>query len=70
MWVKGAGGVEYTLEYSGWIQSNDSPVDYIPLSKGLLRGDAGISLRYKRPVSEVIARRMINSLILAAISML
>lgn len=70
LWVEGEGGTEYRLEYSGWIAETDSPVDYIPLSKGLLRGDAGISLRYKRPVSEVIARRFSNSLILAALAIL
>lgn len=69
LWIEGQGGVEYTLEYSGWIQSSDSPVDYIPLGKGLIRGDAGISLRYKRPVSEIVARRTVNSLILAALAM-
>ncbi|MFZ5808764.1 MAG: ABC transporter permease [Chloroflexota bacterium] len=70
LWVEGEGGTEYRLEYSGWIAEMDSPVDYIPLSKGLLRGDAGISLRYKRPVSEVIARRFSNSLLLAALAIL
>ncbi|MEW5867810.1 MAG: ABC transporter permease [Chloroflexota bacterium] len=70
LWVKGEGGVEFTLEYSGWIQSTDSPVDYIPLNKGLLRGDAGISLRYKRPVAEVVSRRLTNSLILASFAFL
>jgi len=68
LWVEGEGGIEYRYEYSGWIAETDSPVDYIPLSKGLIRGDAGISLRYKRPVSEVIARRFVNSLILAALA--
>lgn len=68
LWVRGQGGLEYRLEYSGWIQATDSPVDYIPLSKGLLRGDMGISLRYKRPVAEVISRRFSNSLILASLA--
>jgi peptide/nickel transport system permease protein len=68
LWRQGEGGTEYTLEYSGWIEAADSPLDYIPLSKGLVRGDMGISLRYKRPVSEVIGRRMFNSLILAALA--
>ncbi len=70
LWMQGEGGVEYRLEYSGWIASTGSPVDYIPLSKGLIRGDMGISLRYKRPVSEIIARRFTNSLILASIAIL
>ena len=51
---KGAANVEYRLEYSGWVKTTDSPVDYIPVGKGLIRGDAGVSLRFKRPVAEVI----------------
>jgi len=70
LWVQGKGEVQYRLEYSGWIQSSDAPVDYIPLSKGLLRGDTGISLQYKRPVSEVIGRRIKNSAILALLAFL
>ncbi|MFZ5909181.1 MAG: ABC transporter permease [Chloroflexota bacterium] len=69
-WVKGQGGVEYRYEYTGWIAKTDSPVEYIPLSKGLLRGEAGISLRYKAPVAEIVARRMTNSFILAALAIL
>ncbi len=70
LWVAGEGGIEYRYEYSGWVQKTDSPTSYIPLTKGLLRGDAGISLRYKAPVSEVIGRRITNSLILASFAIL
>lgn len=69
-WVKGQGGTEYRYEYSGWIKSTDSPAAYIPIGKGLIRGEAGISLRYKAPVSEVIGRRIGNSFILAALAIL
>jgi peptide/nickel transport system permease protein len=69
-WIKGEGGVEYTLDYSGWVQKNDAPAEYIPLNKGLLRGEAGMSLRYNTPVSDVIGRRIFNSFILAALAML
>jgi peptide/nickel transport system permease protein len=69
-WVKGQGGVEYRLEYSGWIETAGSPVDYIPLSKGLVRGDMGLSLQYKRPVADVIGRRIQNSLTLALLAFL
>lgn len=68
LWFKGEAGDEYTFGYSGWTKSTGSPVDYVPLSRGLLRGDAGISLRYKRPVSEVIGRKMFNSAVLAALA--
>ncbi len=68
LWIKGQGGTEFTYEYSGWIEASDAPVDYIPIGKGLLRGDAGISLRYQRPVDEIIGRRIKNSFILAGIA--
>ena len=69
-WIKGSKNIQYTYDYSGWQEKTDAPVEYIPLSKGLLRGDAGISLRYMEPVSQVIGRRIINSLILAAMAFL
>jgi peptide/nickel transport system permease protein len=43
-------------------------VQYIPLRRGLLRGDPGLSVRTNRPVSDTLFRRLENSLILAAIS--
>ena len=69
-WVKGEGGVEYTLNYSGWVEATDAPVEYIPLNKGLVRGEAGMSLRYKAPVADVIGRRILNSVILASLAIL
>ena len=69
-WVKDSNLVQYTYDYSGWQEKTDAPVEYIPLSKGLLRGDAGYSLRYFAPVSQVIGRRIVNSLILAAFAFL
>lgn len=69
-WIRGAGGVEYSLDYSGWVQKNDAPAEYIPLNKGLLRGEAGMSLRYNSPVADVIGRRILNSIILASLAML
>lgn len=69
-WVKDSNSVQYTYDYSGWQEKTDAPVEYIPLSKGLLRGDAGMSLRYKAPVSQVIGRRIVNSLILACFAFL
>jgi peptide/nickel transport system permease protein len=68
-WVKGSKDIEYRLDYSGWVEKADAPVSYIPLSKGLIRGEAGISLRYQAPVSDVIGRRIFNSFILAALAM-
>ncbi len=70
LWIKGQGSTEYRLEYSGWIEAEGSPVDYIPISKGLIRGDMGVSLQYKRPVNEVIGRKIKNSAILAGLAFL
>ena len=70
MWIRGSKTLEYTYDYSGWQEKTDGAVQFIPLSKGLVRGDAGVSLRYKAPVSQVIGRRINNSLILAALAFL
>jgi peptide/nickel transport system permease protein len=70
MWIQGKGGVEYRITEAGWIKANDAPVDYVPLVKGLIRGDPGISLQYRAPVSEVIGRRIQNSATLAALAFL
>lgn len=68
LWRKGADEREYQLSYAGWIVSGDAPVDYLPLGRGVLRGDLGNSIIYRRPVAEVISTRLRNSAILAAIS--
>ncbi|HSQ38846.1 MAG TPA: ABC transporter permease [Anaerolineales bacterium] len=70
LWKKGAGDIEYRLDYSGWVEKTDAPVEYIPLGKGLVRGEAGFSLRYQEPVASVIGRRIFNSFILAALAIL
>lgn len=49
------------LEYTGGIR-------YIPLQRGFLRGDPGISVATNRPVGEVLGRRLANSAILASVS--
>jgi peptide/nickel transport system permease protein len=43
-------------------------VDYIPLQKGLVRGDPGISFRTGRPVADTLFIRVRNSLLLAGIA--
>jgi len=70
LWIEGGGGTEYQLEHSGWMKFKDAPVDYIPLSKGLIQADAGVSLQYKQPVFEVIGRKIRNSAILAGMAFL
>ncbi len=42
--------------------------EYIPLQKGLLRGDPGVSFRTGRPVADTLFIRLRNSLLLAGIA--
>jgi peptide/nickel transport system permease protein len=53
---------------TGWMKSSGGPVEYIPLKKGFIRGDPGVSLRTGRPVSNTIFTRFRNSLVLAGIA--
>jgi peptide/nickel transport system permease protein len=43
-------------------------VRYIPIQKGLVRGDPGVSFRTGRPVADTLYLRLRNSLLLAAIA--
>ena len=68
-WETGAG--EETWVYivgTGWKAFTGGPQDYIPLQKGLLRGDPGKSLRTGRPVADLLFVRLRNSLVLAGIA--
>jgi len=66
LWEKGTDRKVWTFVVgTGWMESSSGPVDYIPLKKGFVRGDPGISLRTGRPVSKSIFVRLRNSLILA-----
>jgi peptide/nickel transport system permease protein len=53
---------------TGWMKASGGPVKYIPLKKGFIRGDPGVSLRTGRPVSRTIFTRLRNSLVLAGIA--
>jgi peptide/nickel transport system permease protein len=70
LWKPDSGEIEYTQSYATWIQAADAPVDYIPLTKGLVRGDLGITMIYRRPVVDVLATRLKNSAILAGLAFL
>jgi len=65
-WEKGADNKVWTFIIgTGWMESSGGPMEYIPLKKGFLRGDPGVSFRTGRPVSESIFVRLRNSLVLA-----
>jgi len=53
---------------TGWMETSGGPVEYIPLKKGFIRGDPGLSLRTGRPVSKALFIRLRNSLVLAGIA--
>ncbi|MCB0194027.1 MAG: ABC transporter permease [Anaerolineae bacterium] len=69
-WVRGEGAEVWVLTKAGLRKEGDGPQDYIPLRKGLIRGDAGKSLQYGRPVSVTLWPRVRNTLVLAGVAFL
>jgi peptide/nickel transport system permease protein len=53
------------VQGTGWMKSSGAPTEYIPVKKGFVRGDPGVSLRTGRPVSKSLGVRLRNSLVLA-----
>ena len=69
LWKKGSSKETWTFLISaGWKKSSGGPEEYMPLKKGFLRGDPGVSLRTGRPVGKTIFVRLRNSMVLAAIA--
>ena len=69
LWEKGSDRKVWTFVVgTGWMETSGGPVEYIPLKKGFIRGDPGISLRTGRPVSKSLFVRFRNSLVLAGIA--
>jgi peptide/nickel transport system permease protein len=69
-WVRGGGETVYMRTKSGFAELSDGPVQFIPLRKGLLRGDPGTSLQTGRPVIRTLLPRLRNTLILATAAFL
>jgi ABC-type dipeptide/oligopeptide/nickel transport system permease component len=68
-WEKGTGKEVWVfIVGTGWKSFTGGPAEYIPLQKGLLRGDPGVSLRTGRPVADLVFIRLRNSLVLAGIA--
>jgi peptide/nickel transport system permease protein len=66
LWEKGTDRKVWTFIIgTGWMESSGGPLEYIPLKKGFVRGDPGVSFRTGRPVSDSIFIRLRNSLFLA-----
>lgn len=68
-WVKGADRTALTFVMGhGWLEKSGAPEEYLPLKKGFLRGDFGVSLRTGRPVTQTLFQRFRNSMVLASIA--
>ena len=68
MWERGGSTEAHIKTATGWIEVPGAPSQYVPLQRGLLRGDPGVSFKDRRPVAEVIFRRLSNTLILAGLA--
>jgi peptide/nickel transport system permease protein len=68
MWVRGDDQVAWTLTMAAWTSAAGAPRSYIPLQRGLLRGDPGVSFTTLRPVAETLMRRLRNTAILAGVA--
>lgn len=64
-WVRGSENIAFVRTQTGTREEQGAPIQYIPLRKGLLRGDAGQSFQSGRPVSETLVRRLSNTAVLA-----
>ena len=70
-WQKGMDNETWTfLEGMGWQKASGAPVSYIPMRKGILRLDPGISLRTGRPVGPTLMVRLRNSMVLAGLAII
>jgi len=70
-WEKGSDQKVWTFVMgTGWMETTGGPVDYIPLKKGFIRGDPGLSLRTGRAVAKSLFIRLRNSLVLAGLAFL
>ncbi|MBN1178998.1 MAG: ABC transporter permease [Anaerolineae bacterium] len=68
LWRRGGAAVDTGAAAAGRTMTESSGEQYLPLRRGLLRGDPGISTRTGRPVGPTLVRRLRNSLTLAAIA--
>lgn len=72
LWEKG-GEHTFWMRAKGagwWVEKKGGGVKYIPLQKGMLRGDLGKSIRTGRSVNRLLFMNLQNSAILAAIAFL
>ncbi|NOK61548.1 MAG: hypothetical protein GFH27_549311n45 [Chloroflexi bacterium AL-W] len=65
-WVRGSENVAFVSTQTGVQEVRGAAQDWIPLRKGMIRGDPGVSLQTNRPVSNTLPIRIRNTVILAA----
>lgn len=68
LWKAGSEARDVGAASAGRVMTESSGEEYYPISRGLLRGDPGISYRTRRPVAPTLIRRLRNSLTLALIA--
>jgi peptide/nickel transport system permease protein len=69
-WVRGEGTVVFLRTKTGFTEVTDGPQEFMPLLRGIIRGDPGKSLQTGRSVATTLFPRVRNTLILAATSFL
>lgn len=69
-WVRGEGTVVYLRTKTGFMELTDGPQEFIPLKRGILRGDPGKSLQTGRSVGTTLYPRVRNTVVLAATAFL
>lgn len=70
MWEKGTGETYWMRAKAAgwWVEKAGGARKYIPLQKGMLRGDPGESVQTGRAVADTLLRRLRNSVILAGLA--
>ena len=69
LWRRGGQRYWVRAKLAGWwVEKAGGPEKWIPLQKGIVRGDPGISVQTGRPVIWTLLRRLHNSGILAALA--
>ncbi len=69
-WVRGEGADVHLTSFAGNRVEGDGPQKYLPLRKGILRGDPGESTTSGRPVSSTLPGRIRNTFLIAGVAFL
>lgn len=67
-WVRGEGAEVFLSSFAGDRTEGDGPQRYLPLRKGIVRGDAGESTSSGRPVSSTLPNRVRNTFLIAGLA--